>query len=58
MLLLHIPKDSKLADLYILSPEKIAHHPVAGLAVIPVVDHTDLSHEILLPGIVRLLPVL
>lgn len=58
MLLLHIPKDSKLADLYILSPEKIAHHPVAVLAVMSVVDLTDLTHETLLPGIVRLFPVL
>ena len=58
MQLLHIPVDSTLADLYVLSPEKIVHHPVAGLAVMSVVDLTDLSHKTLFPGIVRLLPVL
>lgn len=50
--------DSKPADLYVLSLEKIVHHPVSGLTVIPVVDLTDLPHETLLPGMVRLLLVL
>ena len=52
MQLLHILMDSVLADLYVLSPEKIIYHPVSGPAIVSVVDLADLPHKTLLSDIV------